>query len=562
MIGRNNAKYFDANGWLYFTKEIFDLFYPSYGDTYPTYNGAIGMTFEQGGIGAGLGVNTRNGDTLTLHDRALHHFTTSMSTVETSSANAAKLVAEFKKYFDNNKNGVGVADKTYVLTSSSFNKINEVKRLMDVNGIQYGITTNNNFSGYNYFTNKTQPFTNEGYQIAISTLQSKGSLVKVLFEPQSKLNDSVTYDITAWSIPYAYGVNAWSVKEGLTLNPLPAADSISITNSSYGIIIPYNSLNSAEVLAYLLNKNVKVRASDKPFTYKGKAYNRGALIVLKGSNTNTWNNTVNAACKLYNVQPVSVETGFMDAGADFGSSSVKFIQAPRVAMLTGNTVSAQAAGELWSFFDNELQYPLSQLDVKDINRYHLSNYSTLIIPDGSYDNFKDETSARLKDFVSNGGKIIALENGAAKLASYEWAGFKLKQDSTSSDKRVDTLKAYGDDERHSLLTTTPGAIFKVTLDNTHPLAYGYPNFYYTLKLDDRLYEPIKDGWNVGVLRSSSLTEGFTGSTLKNQLHDGIVMGQKNIGDGSIIVINEDVLFRLFWQNGKLLFANAVFMAGY
>ena len=28
LIGKNNAKYFDANGWLYFTKERFDLLYP------------------------------------------------------------------------------------------------------------------------------------------------------------------------------------------------------------------------------------------------------------------------------------------------------------------------------------------------------------------------------------------------------------------------------------------------------------------------------------------------------------------------------------------------------
>ncbi|HKZ66315.1 MAG TPA: M14 family zinc carboxypeptidase, partial [Chitinophagaceae bacterium] len=42
-IGKNHAKYFDKNNWLYFTREVFDLFYPSYGDTYPVYNGAIGM---------------------------------------------------------------------------------------------------------------------------------------------------------------------------------------------------------------------------------------------------------------------------------------------------------------------------------------------------------------------------------------------------------------------------------------------------------------------------------------------------------------------------------------
>lgn len=98
-IGKNNARYFDHNGWLYFTKEEFDLFYPSYGDTYPIYNGAIGMTFEQGGIGAGLAVQTTDGDTLTLAQRLEHHFTTGISTIETASANADRLIAAFRAYF-------------------------------------------------------------------------------------------------------------------------------------------------------------------------------------------------------------------------------------------------------------------------------------------------------------------------------------------------------------------------------------------------------------------------------------------------------------------------------
>ena len=50
-IGKNNASHFDKEGWLYYTREKFDLFYPSYGDTYPTFAGAIGMTYEQGGSG-------------------------------------------------------------------------------------------------------------------------------------------------------------------------------------------------------------------------------------------------------------------------------------------------------------------------------------------------------------------------------------------------------------------------------------------------------------------------------------------------------------------------------
>jgi hypothetical protein len=43
------------------------------------------MTYEQGGIGAGLGIKTRSGDTLTLTDRLTHHYTSSISTIEVAS---------------------------------------------------------------------------------------------------------------------------------------------------------------------------------------------------------------------------------------------------------------------------------------------------------------------------------------------------------------------------------------------------------------------------------------------------------------------------------------------
>ena len=99
------------------------------------------------------------------------------------------------------------------------------------------------------------------------------------------------------------------------------------------------------------------------------------------------------------------------------------------------------------------------------------------------------------------------------------------------------------------------------LDNTHPIAYGYPNYYYTLKQDARIYATIKGGWNVGILPPNAYTAGFVGSKLKTQLKQGVVIGEKSYGRGDIIIFNDDVLFRLFWQNGKMLFANAVFFAG-
>jgi hypothetical protein len=119
QIGKNHASYFDKEGWLYFTKESFDLLYPSYGDTYPTFMGAIGMTFEQAGGGrGGLGIKTDEGEVLTLKDRATHHMTTVLSTVEISSKNAEKLNTEFKKFFDNSN----LEYKSFILKNENTDK--------------------------------------------------------------------------------------------------------------------------------------------------------------------------------------------------------------------------------------------------------------------------------------------------------------------------------------------------------------------------------------------------------------------------------------------------------
>lgn len=562
LIGKNNAKYFDANGWLYFTKQKFDLFYPSYGDTYPTYNGAIGMTFEQGGIRAGLGIKNGGDDTLTLTDRILHHYTTSLSTIEAASQNAQRLIDEFKKYFDDNKIAKNTEYKTYVLTSEIREKIDAVKVLLVRNGIQYG-NINGKIKGYRYFTGKEEEAQLNEYSIAISAYQPKSILVKVLFEPKSKLSDSATYDITAWSIPYAYGVEGYALKEKKDIFlPAQKRDSITDYNVTYGYIIPYTSFNSTRVLAFLLKHNIKVRYTEKPFTYNHINYERGTLVVLKTSNSNdNWNKWVNEAVKLFNIIPTVVNSGFVDKGADFGSPDVHLITMPKVALFTGEQVSSINAGEIWNYFDQALDYPLTLLNTSELAGLNLKNYNVLILPDGYYILLGDKTIVeKLKEFVRTGGKLIAM-GGAVDLLGPEW-GLKSKEDK-ADDKKDDysALKKYTDRERDDLPNSIPGAIYKVELDNTHPLAYGYPAYYYTLKQDAKMYEFVKEGWNVGVLKKDDYVTGFSGFKVKNKLKDGLLFGEVESGNGSFVFFADDPLFRMFWENGKMLFGNAVFLAG-
>ncbi len=564
MIGKNNAKYFDQNGWLYFTKERFDLLYPSYGDTYPVYNGAIGMTFEQGGgPRGGLGVINEDKDTLTLLDRATHHYTTGLSTIETASKNRQKLLDEFKKYFDDSRNGRNQEYKTYVLTDKDENKINAIAALLDKNGIEYGRVTNKNFRGLNYNTGKDDAFTDEGYHIAISAYQPRSVMARVLLEPKTVVTDSNTYDITAWSVPYAYGVKGFAVKEKLEISS--AANLVGVINeakSAYGVLIPYQSLNAAKALGYMLKNGIKVRFAEKPFTYDGKSYDRGTLIVLKTSNPANWNTVANDACKKYNLKPVAVETGFMEKGADFGSSDVKIINhALNVAMLTGEQTSSGGAGEVWHFFEKQLEYPITLLNAADLGRVNIKNYDVLVVPDGNYRTLGDKaTTDKLKDFVRGGGKLIAIDNAVAIMAGADW-GIKMKEDKSEDKSEYAALKKYGDRETQGLTNSIPGAIYKLDMDNSHPLAFGYPDYYFTLKQDATVFEFLKDGWNVGVMKKDAYVTGFAGSKLKPKLKDGVVFGSQDMGGGAVVFFTEDPLFRNFWENGKLLFCNAVFLVG-
>ncbi len=563
-IGKNNARYFDENGWLYFTKERFDLFYPSYGDTYPIYNGAIGMTYEQGGgPRGGLGVVNDDRDTLTLVDRVMHHYATSLSTIEAASKNATQLVTEFKKFFDNSRNAVGSNYKTYVLTSNDAYKIASVKNLLDRNRIEYG-ALNGRVKGFHYFSGKDEEGALQKYTLAISAYQPKSTLVKVLFEPKGTLTDSVTYDITAWAVPYAYGVDAYALKDKKNLTAYNASAEATKINvvSSYGVLIPYSSLNSARVLAYLLKKGVKVRMAEKPFTFKNINFDRGTLIVIRTSNAANWIATVNEAANLYRVQPIEVSSGFVDKGADFGSPDVRMITAPKVALLTGEQTSSLGAGEVWHFFDQTLDYPLTLINTADIARVDLKKYDILIIPDGRYRFLSDKSQPdKLKEFVRSGGKLIAMQSAVEQLAAADW-GIKQKdiKDEKPASDSYNLLKKYGERERENV-DPMPGAIYKVELDNTHPLAFGYPEYYYTLRQDTHIYEFLNEGWNVGVIKKNELVSGFVGYKLKNKIKDGLLFGVQQMGSGSIVYLADDPLFRLFWENGKLMFSNAVFLVG-
>ncbi len=562
-IGKNHAKYFDANGWLYFTKEVFDLFYPSYGDTYPLYNGSIGMTYEQAGHSRGGLAIQVNEDTLTLKDRILHHYTTSMSTIESAALNSVELNRSFKNYFDNYKlNGAGVF-KSYVLSGVNQNKLNALLSLLERNQIEFTYAKQGTaIKGFNYFSNNEEVYRTSENDVIVSTFQPKGALVKVLFEPQSRLSDSLTYDITAWALPYVYGVNCYGTKDNIKgMTEKVAFDHAAIEANSYAYIIGYNSFKDGMFLASLLKNNFKVRFAEKDFSFSGKKYKKGSLVLLRNENADKINKLLKLANDLH-ADINAVASGFMDSGFDFGSEKLHLIKKPKIALLTGDNTSPNASGEIWHLFEQQLNYPVSLINSSEMLNANLKEMDVIIIPDGEY-KFLSEKESNLKSWVRQGGKLIVLESALSQFSQGDW-GIKLKSENENQDVKSATysdVKRFEDRERKSIAKNIPGAIYKATLDDSHPLSFGYPDFYHTLKLNDNLIEFVKDGWNVGVIKQENQVAGFVGSEVKSKIKDGAILAVKEMGNGSIVCFTDDPIFRSFWENGKLLFTNAVFLVG-
>ena len=561
-IGKNHAKYFDANGWFYFTKEIFDLLYPSYGDTYPIYNGGIGMTYEQGGSGrAGLGIVTSIGDTLTLNDRIAHHKTTGLSTVEVAAKNARKLNEEFKKFYKN-KN---YKYKSYVLNGNPDN-IEALTQLLDKHEIKYGRGKTATIKGFMYNTGNIGSLRSTNNSLVVSTDQTKSTLVKVLFEPNAKLTDSVTYDITAWSLPYAYGLDAIASESKVDSEPaeewnIYPPKELNISAKAYAFILEWNSLKDAQFLAELLQNEIKVRHSHKPFALEGNNYQRGSLIITKGDNKNhkSFLATLTEIAHKHQVFLQAVHTGFVDSGKDFGSRYVQMINDPKIAVLSGEPTSTLRFGEIWHFFEQQLNYPITVIDSDYMEGVDITKYDVLILPGGNgYKKFMDKKKlSELKDWVTDGGKLIAMGGSIKGLIGEH--GFKIKLKEIAKDSS-NNLQVFEETHREYIKGTITGAIFKTRVDNTHPLAYGYSNTYFTLKLSPDAYEHLDSGSVVYLEGDKSIpVAGFAGSEAQKKITNTLVFGVENHGSGQVIYMVDNPLFRGFWENGKLLFANALFM---
>jgi hypothetical protein len=568
MVGKHLGREFDQRDWLYFTSEVFDLFYPSYGDTYPTYNGAIGMTYEQGGSGrAGLAVLTGEGDTLTLTERIKHHHIAGLQTIEVAYRNKKRLLDEFQNYFTASVQKPSGKYKSYIIKENHKGKMDALTEYLRANEIRFSYAqgAQKGVSGFGYKSNKDTTFTIEKGDIILSAFQPKSRLLKILFEPNTHLSDSNTYDITAWALPYAWQLDAYASATNIQIS----TDSLSTqttapmlpADSTIAIALLWKDLADAKFLAEALKKGYEPRISEKEIQIGTTVIPRGSPIFLKKDiGSDGLASLANEAASTSS-QLISLQNSFPEKGPSFGSGSVRKIKAPRVGLVSGEGFSPYEIGEIWHLFEQELKYPIHRIQKEYIREDVLKNLDVLFVTSFYDMDWWSETRTNaLKAWVRSGGRLILIENAVAMAAQKGGFQVKIKKDTTDKDTLTQlAIKPYAEMDSDFLSRQNPGSIFRVQLDPSFPLAYGYTQHIHLLKTNKLVLDPIANGNQVGIHTRGSHVSGFIGHKIKEHIESGMSIGVESMGRGQIVYFADNPIFRSFWRSGKLMVANAAFL---
>jgi hypothetical protein len=484
------------------------------------------------------------------------------------SKNSTRLVSEFKKYFQQAITNPKGKFKSYVLKQGP--KTKQLIDLLQKHDIQIHGGTNFKTRGFNYQKHKEDEVSITDSDYVINADQPKSVMLQILMDPEPKLEDSVTYDITAWALPYAYGVECYGVSTKLGVGNLPTsemkAEKVDDPQAVYAAILSWDNNQSAKVLSALHNKDIKVRIAREDVMHTGQyKIGRGSVVVTKFDNPQLTDfyNTLSAISNQFKY----VNTGMANTKGDLGGSSFDFVKKPKVLSIMGDRVSNNELGHVWHFFDEVIEYPLSMVYIDRFANTDLADYNVIILPDGYY-NLSTGTVEKLSKWVQSGGRLIALGGGNYNLVGKE--GFSLKQFATDDEKKNHEkemeerelkarLESYGEQERKYISSTISGAIICNHLDKTHPLSFGLGDTYHSLKVDNAYYNVLKNASNPVYIPKDYKSLGFIGADIKQKLKETVTVGAQSSGRGSVVYILDNPLFRGFWKNGEQLFSNALFM---
>jgi hypothetical protein len=560
-FGRNNANRFDERGFGYFIREEYDSFYPGYGESWPIFQGAVGMTYEQASA-RGLKYRREDGAILSYYDGLLHHFTAAITTAHTAASNREALLRDFYEYRRTavQEGETGAVREYVIVPGVDPPRALRLARLLASQGFDvkraeepFKVGTRSLPAGA-FVVPVAQPSSRLLRNLMEARIDQPSSFVEEQDRRRKKRLDEQIYDVTAWSLPLAFDVEViaadratgvktsivpatdlpWTLLPGSPSSPAAATTMTTMTTNGHtdggaapaaaavraprvGYVLPWGSETATAVIDGL-RQGLHIRTADLPFTLNGRTFAAGAAIVRTSENGPDLPARVTAIAAAYGVEAVPIDSGFVEHGISLGSNSVAALKMPRVLMAWDAPTQGLSAGWARYVLERRFGQPVTAIRVNSLGRADLTRYDVIVLPSGNYSAaLNSEAVRRLKDWVNGGGTLITIAE-ASRWAARENVGLldtstELrggKPDVESKDGKDGGKKGDAPSQPIKLAdaiepererpSSTSGALVRVTLDPEHWLSAGTDGQVQAMVEGSRIFTPLKldKGTNVGV----------------------------------------------------------------
>jgi len=549
-IGTYHAKALDKIGSQYYTEESFDDFYYGKGSTFPDINGSIGILFEQGSS-RGHAQETTNG-LLTFPFTIRNQYTAAMSTLAAAKSMRVKILKYqqdfYKKARSESSKAKAIvfgdekdAAKTYHLAEIMKRhnvKIHEVKSDFTANGKRF----------------------KKGYSYVVPMNQKNQRLVKAMFDVRKQFQDSLFYDVSAWTFNHSFGVdyveNVSLNKAGPEVKTLRFKEGGVRAKSNYGYLMPWNEYYTPKALNAILQKGIRAKVAMKNFKNGGLSYDYGTIFVPVQNqklNADELYRFLNKVADESHLMMTGVSTG-LNEGTDLGSNNFRNVRVPKVAMLVGNGITVSDPGEVWHLFDQRYDMHVTKLDMGSFGRVDLSKYTALIAP--SSFGMSKGNAEKIKAWVRSGGILIGYRSAINWLKSNKLINFELEKTKRDTIKNV----SFEDRSLQSGAQVIGGAIFEAKIDRSHPINFGYKNDKIALFRNTTLFiKADKSSFNNPIQYTNNpLLSGYISKENAKLIKNTVPFKVQRSGRGRVIIFTDNTNFRAFWYGTNKLLMNAVF----
>ena len=400
----------------------------------------------------------------------------------------------------------------------------------------------------------------KGNAFIVPKNQKNTRLINAMFEKRTTFQDSLFYDISAWTFPLAFNLdyaetttaNAGDVVTDFKLNTGGVT-----SKSEYAYLFEWHEYYTPKLLNALLKKEIRAKVGMKRFNANGKFYDYGTILIpAKNQNISTSElyTTLNDLAQESHITIDAVSTG-QNKGVDLGSRNFRTVEVPKVALLVGDGMTSYDAGEIWHLLDTRYDIVATKVDTRNLGRVDLNRYNTIIMVN-SNSGLSESNTKKMKSWIENGGTLVAYRNALRWINSKELMKINFKKRNNLKAKTI-SFEQRSDFRGAQVIG---GAIFNTRIDRSHPINFGVTSDELPMFRNTTLFiNADKNSYNNPIQYTKTpLLSGYISEENLDSLSLSVPLKIGRLGRGKIIGFTDNTNFRAFWYGTNRLLMNAIF----